>query len=203
MLSGKTPDFPTFRTIKSSLPSAAYICQRTVSALLRIMVCYLFGAQPLTEAIWLIDNWTLTNKFQWNLNPNNISIHENAFENVTWEMAAILSRGTWVKICLIRVPTLVSSVRHLQGKRYTSPPCQHLVHQGRRLINQFPPFLYFPIFFTIEKYTLSVEYHVCIWQVSSQLSCGDSCQTWMWFNESNKHFCEIENLITEKSTNGA
>ena len=42
---------------------------------------------------WNIVNWTLGNKLQWNLNRNlNIFIKENAFENVVWKMAAILSR---------------------------------------------------------------------------------------------------------------
>ena len=42
---------------------------------------------------WNIVNWTLGNKFQWNLNRNlNIFIQENAFENVVWKMAAMLSR---------------------------------------------------------------------------------------------------------------
>ena len=37
-------------------------------------------------------NWTLGNKNQWNLNRNlYIFIQENAFENVVWKMAAILS----------------------------------------------------------------------------------------------------------------
>ena len=42
---------------------------------------------------WNIVDYTLWNKLQWNLNRNlNISIQENAFENVVWKMAAILSR---------------------------------------------------------------------------------------------------------------
>ena len=42
-------------------------------------------------------NWTLSNKFQWNLNLNsNIFIKENAFENIICEMVTILSRGKWV-----------------------------------------------------------------------------------------------------------
>ena len=41
---------------------------------------------------WLIVNWTLRNKLQWNLNQiTKLFIHENAFENVVWKMAAILS----------------------------------------------------------------------------------------------------------------
>ena len=43
---------------------------------------------------WLIVNWTLRNKLQWNSNQNTkLFIHENAFENVVCKMAAILSRG--------------------------------------------------------------------------------------------------------------
>ena len=48
--------------------------------------------------IWNIVNWTLRNKVQWNLNRNScIFIQENVYENIVCEMAAILSRGRWVK----------------------------------------------------------------------------------------------------------
>ena len=41
---------------------------------------------------WNIVNSNLRKKLQWNLKPNSyIFIHENAFESVDWEMAAILS----------------------------------------------------------------------------------------------------------------
>ena len=47
---------------------------------------------------WLIVNWTLRNKIQWNLNQNTkLFIHENAFENDFCEMEAIFSRGRWLK----------------------------------------------------------------------------------------------------------
>ena len=43
---------------------------------------------------WVIINWTLGNKLQWNFNQNTrLFIHENASENIICEMAAILSRG--------------------------------------------------------------------------------------------------------------
>ena len=46
---------------------------------------------------WNIVNWTLRNKLQWNLKQNSyIFIEENAFENVVWKMAAILSRSPCV-----------------------------------------------------------------------------------------------------------
>ena len=50
---------------------------------------------------------------------------------------------------------------------------------------------------------LAIEYHVYIWQASPQLSCGDTCHIWMWFKESNRYFCKIENFayweINERS----
>ena len=73
-----------------------------------------------------------------------------------------------------------------------------LINQGWRLLSQFPPFRYFPHFSTSSKHTLAIEYHVYIWQVSPQLSCGDTCQMWMWFKESNRYFCKIKNLGSEE-----
>ena len=64
--------------------------------------------------------------------------------------------------------------------------------QGWGLLSWFPPFRYFPIFSQLSKHTLAVEYHVYIWQVSPQLSCGDTCQISMWFKESNRYFFKIE-----------
>ena len=63
-----------------------------------------------------------------------------------------------------------------------------------------PLFSTFPL---LSKQTLAIEYRVHIWQVSPQLSCGDTCQIWMWFGESNRYFCKIENFaygeISERS----
>ena len=75
--------------------------------------------------------------------------------------------------------------------------------QGWGLLSQFPPFRYIPNFSALPKYMLAIEYHVHIWQVSPQLSCGDICQIWMWYKESNRYFGWIENLaygeISERS----
>ena len=51
--------------------------------------------------IWTNDksivNWTIDNKLLWNLNLNsNIFTKKNAFENVVWEMSAILSQPQFV-----------------------------------------------------------------------------------------------------------
>ena len=62
------------------------------------------------------------------------------------------------------------------------------------LLSQFPPFRYFPNFSALSKQTLAIEYHVYISQVSPQLSCGDICQIWMWFEKSYMYFCHIENF---------
>ena len=78
-----------------------------------------------------------------------------------------------------------------------------LLQQGWGLLRQFPPFRYFPNFSALLEHTLDIEYCVYIWQVSPQLSYGDTCQIWMWFKESNSYFCKIENFaygeINERS----
>ena len=45
---------------------------------------------------------------------------------------------------------------------------------------------------------LAIEYHVYIWQVSPQLSCGDACQILMWYKDPNRYFGRIENLAYEE-----
>ena len=77
------------------------------------------------------------------------------------------------------------------------------LHQGWGLLSQFSPFRYFPNFSALLKHILPTWYHVYIWQVSPQLSCGDTCQIWMGFNKSNSNFCKIEKFayveINERS----
>ena len=68
----------------------------------------------------------------------------------------------------------------------------NLIYLGWGLLSQFLPFRYFLNFSSLSKHTLAVKYRVYIWQVSPQLSCGDTCQIWMWFEESNMYFCKIE-----------
>ena len=121
---------------------------------------------------WVIVNCTLRNKFQWNFNQNTkLFIHEKASENIVCKMTAILSRGD-----------------ELSAK----PGRGHYLGWG--LLRRFPPFRYFPNFSTSPKHMLAIEYHVHIWQVSPQLSCGDTCQIWMRFKECNRYFCQIENF---------
>ena len=82
---------------------------------------------------------------------------------------------------------------------HTDLQCQKLnIDQWWGLLSLFPPFRYFPKFSAFAKRTLTVRYRVYIWQVSPQLSCGGTCQIWMWFKESNIYFCEIENFAYEE-----
>ena len=79
----------------------------------------------------------------------------------------------------------------------------HMVVQGWGLLSQFSPFRYFPNFSASPKYMLAIVYRVHIWQVLPQLSCGDTCQIWMWCKWSNRYFDRIENFaygeINERS----
>ena len=74
---------------------------------------------------------------------------------------------------------------------------------GWGLLSQFPPFRYFSNSSALSKQTLAFEYRIYIWQVSPQLNCGDTCQIWMWFKESNMYFWHTENFaygeINERS----
>ena len=68
------------------------------------------------------------------------------------------------------------------------------VKLGWGLLSPFSPFRYIPNFSVLSKHTLDIEYHGNVWQVSLQLSCGDTCQIWMWFKESKRYFCKFENF---------
>ena len=51
---------------------------------------------------WIIVNWTLRNKLQWNFNQNsNILIQENVFESIVCKMASILSQLQCAEIYLL------------------------------------------------------------------------------------------------------
>ena len=65
------------------------------------------------------------------------------------------------------------------------------------------PFCYFPNFSASLKYMVAMEYNVNIWHVSPQHSCGDTCQIWMWCEESNRYFARSKILLMEKLTNRA
>ena len=80
-------------------PGAAYVRRRTGSALVKVMACHLFRRQAST--------WT--NVHSLPIGPlgtdvgeirikTNLFIQENLFENVVYEILAILSRGRWINV---------------------------------------------------------------------------------------------------------
>ena len=81
--------------INSFTPSAAYMRQWTGSALAQIMACRLFGAKPLSKPVL---GYCQLQKLQWvSIQDSKLFLHENASENIVCKIAAILSRGRWVK----------------------------------------------------------------------------------------------------------
>ena len=80
---------------------------------------------------------------------------------------------------------------------------RYYIHQGWGLLNIFSQFRYFLSFSGWSKHWLPVWYHVHIWQVSPQLSCGDTWQIWTLLKISKLYFCSIKVSVTEKLTNGA
>ena len=56
--------------------------------------------QPYLNQWWLIDNWTLGNKFNYNLNQNTtMCISGNSFEYVVYKMADTLCRTECMQSC--------------------------------------------------------------------------------------------------------
>ena len=55
-----------------------------------------------------------------------------------------------------------------------------------------------PFFSEWPKHWLLIEYHIHISQVSLQLSCGDTCEIWMWFKGSDWYFCK-SNISPDKN----
>ena len=90
--------YPCLNWINSSSPSTAHMRQWIGSTLVKIIDYHLFGAKPLSKPMVAIVNWTLRNKFQRSfIQITTVFIQENASEYIVCEMAAILSRGGWVK----------------------------------------------------------------------------------------------------------
>ena len=96
--------FPKFGIIHITFcpPSTAYMGQWIGSALAQITACRLLGDKPLSEPI--LEYSHISIKFQLNHQGNlYIFIQQNAFENVVCEMGAILSRGRWVNVWIIKM----------------------------------------------------------------------------------------------------
>ena len=109
-----------------------------------------------------IVNWTLGNQLQWNFNQNsNIFIHENGFESVVCEMAAILSRPQcvdtlkpekWQPYCewhafhnVIRINKITNFLARSIRAVFVQHSYQFLIHvlswhwQGSHTVNSLRP----------------------------------------------------------------
>ena len=76
--------------VNSSAPSAAYMHRWTGSALVQLK-----APSHYLNQFWVIVNWNLRNKFQWNFNQNTkFLIYQNSSEYICCEMVTILSRGS-------------------------------------------------------------------------------------------------------------
>ena len=106
--------------------------------------------------------------------PTNPTMHWTNFPRCT-----ILSKKVRLVHCgICGFAKLAPSFTCRVGKRRTG--------LGWGLLSQFPPFRYFPKFSALSKHTLTKKYHVHIWQVSLQLSFGDTGQIWSLFIVSNQ-----------------
>ena len=74
------------------------------------------------------------------------------------------------------------------------------LHQG--WVGVTKPISPVPLFLSLSKSTLAIEYHVYISQVSPQLGCGGTCQIWKWLKNLTSTFARSDILLTEKLTNG-
>ena len=90
----------TTLNVNSSPHSAAYVRRLIGSALLRIMVCRLFGAKPLSEQTFSYSQelspgpLVYRNKLQWNFNQNRkVFIHGNASEYRLWNGSHYVKGG--------------------------------------------------------------------------------------------------------------
>ena len=78
--------------LKIHLPLVPHICVSESGQLWlrQLLVAYLAPSHYLNQC-WLIVNWTLRNKLQWNFNRNKkLFIHGNASENIVCKTATIL-----------------------------------------------------------------------------------------------------------------
>ena len=87
--------------LNSLRPSDAYMRQWSNQHWFRQWLVAWSAPSHYQNQCWNIVNKTLRNKLQWNLHQNSyIFIQENAFENVVWKTAAILSRPQCVNTLL-------------------------------------------------------------------------------------------------------
>ena len=82
---------------KYSLPKSVWNVKCETRPNLIYIIAYTTPRHYVNQC-WVIINWTLRDKIQWNFNRNKkLVIHENASEYIVCKMTATLSREGWVK----------------------------------------------------------------------------------------------------------
>ena len=119
------------------------------------------------------------------------SLQSNAISHWLCTISHNLTDDDSVLWCIHASPTLLCHIITSLWCIYNQPDA---VGQGWGSLSQFPPLRYFPNFSALSKHAFAIDYHIYIWQVSLQLSCSGTCQIWMWFKESRRHFRKMENF---------
>ena len=112
--------------------------------------------------------------------------YDHTFYRVTPHMCTICGMRNRYLRCLFLIDFVIIRKRVPQMAELPSSACIAL---GWGLLSQYSPFRYFPIFSEWSKQWLPVWHQVHIWQVSPQLSCGDTWQIWTWLKLSDLYFC--------------
>ena len=68
------------------------------------------------------------------------------------------------------------------------------------LLSKFSPLSYFARFSGWSKYRSPTKHHIYIYQLSPQLSCGDTWQIWRWFKGYYVYFYKVKIYQTENYT---
>ena len=80
------------------------------------MGCRLFGTKPISEPIMTYCQLDPRKIVEWNIIWNSkVFIQENAFENVVWKMAAILSLPRWVNLSSLKAGLQENEARSFSG----------------------------------------------------------------------------------------
>ena len=114
---------------------------------------------------WVIVNWTLWDKFQWNFNQNaKLFIHENASEYIVCDMAAIFSMedelthwGRVTYICVSKLTIIGSDNGLSPGRRQTIIWTNAVVLLIAPLVTNFSKILIKLLTFSFKKMRLKVS----------------------------------------------
>ena len=91
-----------YSSLTSHHPLVPHICvSESGQRRFRYWLVAYWASRHYLNQCWVIVSLPFRNRLQWKFHRNTkLLIHQNASENIICEMAAILSRGRWIKIPL-------------------------------------------------------------------------------------------------------